>query len=151
MRDRMDQRALHLLMRRGRASWAQVAEHLGLSAPAAAERVRRLEKEGVIQGYAALIRPESVGLLMSAFVMVTLERPRYRARFLRYVDRLPEVAECHHIAGEDDYLLKVRCRNPAHLDEVINQKIKSVPGVARTRTTIVLRTTKESVELPLPE
>ncbi|HSA93769.1 MAG TPA: Lrp/AsnC family transcriptional regulator [Terriglobales bacterium] len=151
MQDRLDRKAVRLLMRQGRASWAQVAEHLGLSAPAAAERVRRLEKQGVIRGYAALIRPESVGLLLNAFVMVTLERPQHRARFLRYIERLPEVSECHHIAGEDDYLLKVRCRNPAHLDEVINQKIKGVPGVTRTRTTIVLRTMKESVEVPLPE
>src|SRR4051794_24025968 len=105
--DAIDSNLIGHLMSHGRASWAELAQQLGLSAPAVAERVHRLEERGVIRGYAALVDPEAVGSSLSAFVAVTLERPSDRAAFLALVQRLPEIQECHHVAGDDDYLLKV--------------------------------------------
>jgi Lrp/AsnC family transcriptional regulator, leucine-responsive regulatory protein len=145
----VDSKAVHLLMRRGRASWAELAKHLRLSPPAAAERVRKLEKHGVIRGYAALVSPEALGYPLTAFVAVTLERPQHRKAFLRRVAEMKEIAECHHVAGEYDYLLKVRTRSPQDLDRVLSEKLKAVAGVARTVTTIVLSSPKESVEVPI--
>jgi Lrp/AsnC family transcriptional regulator, leucine-responsive regulatory protein len=116
----------------------------------AAQGHRRLEERGVIRGYAALLDPAAVGARLTAFVAVTLEHPKYRRAFLQRVDSLAEVQECHHVAGDDDYLLKVRCSDTAHLDRVLSEELKDVPGVLRTRTTIVLGTAKETTMLPLP-
>lgn len=146
-----DSKVLRLLMHAGRTSWADLAEHLGLSAPAAAERVRRLEQRGLIRGYAALVDPEGAGYPLAAFVAVELDRPDRRSSFLKRVTAMPEVAECHRVAGDDDYLLKVRARSTKDLDRFLVESLKAIPGVLRTRTTIVLSTVKESVEVPLAE
>jgi Lrp/AsnC family leucine-responsive transcriptional regulator len=146
----LDSKAVDLLMRNGRATWAELAQHLGLSAPAAADRVRKLEERGVIKSYAAVVNPESTGYSLTAFVAVALDRPAQRAAFLKLVASLREVAECHHVAGDDDYLLKVRCRSTRDLDRLLVESLKAVPGV-RTRTTVVLATAKESVVVPLAE
>jgi Lrp/AsnC family transcriptional regulator, leucine-responsive regulatory protein len=147
----LDSKVLRLLMQQGRVSWTDLAQHLGLSAPSAAERVHRLEQRGVIRGYAALIDAEAAGYPLLAFVAVVLDRPERRVAFLRRVASLPEIAECHHVAGEDDYLLKVRCRGTRDLDRFLLESLKSTPGVVRTRTTIVLSTAKESVAVPIAE
>src|SRR6516162_114300 len=97
--DTTDVKALQALQAAGRESWAALGETLGMTGPAAAERVRRLEERGVIRGYAAVVDPGSVGAGLGAFVSVTLERPRDRAKFLALVASLPEVQECHHVAG----------------------------------------------------
>jgi Lrp/AsnC family leucine-responsive transcriptional regulator len=147
--DALDFKALKILMNNGRATWSEVAHALGMSGPAAADRVRRLEEQGVIKRYTAVVDPEAVGYTLTAFVAVTLERPQHREQFLKRVNDLNEVQECHHIAGDDDYLLKVRARNTRDLDRVISLELKEVPGVVRTRTTIVMDTCKESYEVPL--
>ncbi len=136
-------------MRDARMTWAELAGHLGLSAPAAADHVRRLEQQGVIRGYAALVDPEAVGCELTAFVAVTLERPAHRAAFLQRVQDLPEVQECHHTTGEDDYLLKVRCANARDLERVVSEGIKSLDGIVRTRTSVALSSTKETPVLPV--
>src|SRR5918911_5181874 len=105
----MDRKVIAQLQISGRESWTRLAELLGVTGPAAADRVRRLEERGVIRGYAALVDPEAVGARLTAFVAVTLEHPKHRRAFLERVDALAEVQECHHVAGDDDYLLKVRC------------------------------------------
>ncbi len=140
---------LETLMRNGRTTWADLSQRLGLSAPAVAERVRRLEDAGTIRGYVALVTPSAVGCGLTAFVQVTLAGPGYRAEFLERVARLDDVQECHHVAGEHDYLLKVRCAGTDDLDRVVSDELKSSPGVARTHTTVVLRTIKESTFTPL--
>lgn len=145
-----DLQSLRRLMRDGRITWAELAQLLGLSAPAAADRVRRLEERGVIRGYAALVDPEAVGLGVTAFVAVTLERPEHRAGFLGWVDDTPEVQECHHVAGEGDYLMKVRCAAVRDLERIVSEGVKGLDGVAATRTTVVLSTRKETPVLPLP-
>jgi len=149
--DTIDIKAVERLQLAGRESWATLGVALGMTGPAAAERVRRLEADGVIRGYAALVDPEAVGAGLTAFVAVSLERPGNRAAFLRRVARLAEIQECHHVAGDHDYLLKVRCAGTADLDRILTDDLKVVPGVVRTRTTVVLRTLKESVIVPLPD
>jgi len=149
--DSMDAIALRTLMRRGRATWAELGEKLKLSAPAAAERARKLEEQGVIRGYAALVDPEAVGAALTAFVAIQLNDHGHRDKFLKRVTAIPEVVECHHVAGEHDFLIKVRCQGTRDLERVLTQELKDRAGAGRTQTTIVLHTHKETVEVPLPD
>ncbi|OPG15068.1 Lrp/AsnC family transcriptional regulator [Ferroacidibacillus organovorans] len=147
--DSIDFKVITELVLNGRMTWAELASCLDLSSPATAERVHRLKEQGVITGFTALIAPEAVGCGLTAFVAVTLERPEHRAPYLQRIAQMREVQECHHIAGEDDYLLKVRCRGTRDLERVVSDEIKSIPGVAKTRTTIVMSTYKETPVPPM--
>jgi Lrp/AsnC family leucine-responsive transcriptional regulator len=147
--DTLDKKAVSFLMKHGRATWAELGQFLGLSAPSAAERVRKLEEQGVLRGYAALADAASLGYPLTAYVSVTLASHRQRTAFLRAIEKIEQVAECHHVAGDDDYLLKVRCRGTQDLDHFLARQLKERLGVARTRTTIVLSTAKESVRVPV--
>jgi Lrp/AsnC family leucine-responsive transcriptional regulator len=148
--DTTDSKLIALLARDGRAQWADLAKLLRMSAPAVRQRVKRLEAAGFITGYAALLAPGRLGLAITAFLAVSLDHPRHRAAFLKRASELAEVLECHHVAGDDDYLLKVRCRGTAELEDLVSVRIKGLAGVARSRTTIVLSTVKETPVPPLP-
>ncbi len=148
--DAIDSMLVEVLQVRGRESWAKLGEAANLTGPAVAERVRRLEDDGVIRGFCALVDPEALGANLTAFVSVTLEGADHRAAFLARVQALGEVQECHHVTGDDDYLLKVRCRTTRDLDRLISRDIKGVRGVTRTRTTIALATAKETARVALP-
>ncbi len=145
----MDSEILARLQANGREPWAALGQALGVTGPAIAERVRKLEERHVIRGYTALLDPDALGLSLLAFVTVTLDRPDQRARFLERVLALPEIQECHHIAGDYDYLLKIRCRGTGDLDRLISDELRSFEGTVRTRTTIVLKSTKETTALPV--
>ena len=147
--DTIDKKALARLMADGRASWAELGEHLGLSAPAAAERVRKLEDRGVIRQFAAVPDPALAGYPVLAFVFVTLQSQARRKAFLAAVGRNASILECHHVAGDDDYLLKVRCQTMGDLDLLLSDDLKGRMGVARTRTTVVLGSAKETSALPV--
>ena len=146
--DALDYKALTLLMEKGRAPWTEVGEALEMSAPAAAERVRKLEEKDVILGYRAIASAEALGYPLLAFVHATLETGAHRPAFLKAIVRHPQVVECHHIASDDDYLLKVRCKSTADLEQFLTVSLKDRLGVARARTTIALTTVKETTSLP---
>jgi Lrp/AsnC family leucine-responsive transcriptional regulator len=146
--DEIDRKIVHALVDNARISWAELGEHAKLSAPAAAERVRRLEADGVVRGYVARLDPDAVGRGVAAWIAVTLEKPAHRARFVRWVQASDDVQECHHVAGEDDYVLKVRVASTSALESLISDGIKGLDGIARTRTTVVLSTIKEGALMP---
>lgn len=148
--DALDLKVLYHLMRQGRMTWSELAGLLDLSSPAAADRVRRMEDRQVITGYSAQVMPDAVGCHLTAFVAVTLDRPEHRFGFLATIQSMTDVQECHHMAGDDDYWLKVRCSGTKALEKLISNDLKSIPGVIKTRTTIVLSTLKETSILPLP-
>ena len=143
-----DFKILERLMQNARATWAELGALIGLTAPAAADRVRKLEDSGIIRGYAAVVDPEAVGLGLTAFIDVTLSGSAHKAVFLEKINSLSEIMECHHIAGNPDYILKVRCRDTRHLERLISEQLKGAPDV-NTKTTIVLSTLKETVVLPI--
>lgn len=152
MIDAIDRILLERLTEDGRVSWADLAQELALSAPAIAERAKRLRQRGLIRGFHAVLDPRALGLGLTAFVAVTLSHPRHRGEFLKVVQKRGEVKEAHHLAGEDDYLLKVHCRDTADLEHLLTSVLKAVPGVQRTRTSIVLGTAKElATVLPPPD
>ena len=147
--DANDSKIIRVLAENGRISWADLGATLKLSAPAAADRVRKLEERQLIRGYTALFDPEQVGAAVTAFIAVRLQRPRHRGGFIKRVLGLDGVLECHHLAGEDDYLLKVRVANLRALETFVSASLKGVEGIASTRTTIALSTVKETPTPPL--
>lgn len=148
--DKIDLKVIEQIVAQGRVTWSELATVLELSAPATADRVRRLEDRQVIQGYTARINPDAIGCHLLAFITVTLERPEHRTAFLQKIQALPHVQECHHIIGDGDYLLKVRCGTTQDLEHLISDELKGLPGILKTRTTIALSTVKETMSLPLP-
>lgn len=134
----------------GRLSWADLGAAVGVGRQTVAERVAKLEQAGVITGYTTLVDPEAVGADLTAFVGVTIERPEQCEPFLAAIAAMPQVQECHHVTGDDNYLLKVRTRGTRGLEYLITDGLKRIDGVVRTRTTIVLSTAKETALPPLP-
>ena len=146
--DAIDSKVVKRLMEKGRSTWAELGTLLALSAPAAADRVHKLEDAGVIKGYAALIDPDAIGCGLAALISVIVEQQEQRINFLKKIYGLSEVLECHHVAGDVDYILKVRCTGTRDLERLISQEIKSFPGI-KTRTMVILSTLKETPILPL--
>ena len=130
--DRTDWRLLAELQRDGRATYAELARAVAMSASAVAERIRRLEEAGVIAGYQATINPERVGLTVMAFVRVRYPTGNYRP-FHAMLDSTPEVVEAHHVTGEDCFILKVLARSMRHLEEVTGR----ISGLGPVTTSVV--------------
>jgi Lrp/AsnC family transcriptional regulator, leucine-responsive regulatory protein len=142
----MDNADLHIvdqLQRNARTTQSELAKAVGLSQPAVADRIRKLEERGVITGYAARVDAAALGLDITAFIGVGIEHPKFFDGFTRKVQGLDEVLECHRVAGEDSYLLKVKTRNTRSLDRLLVEVLRTIPGVTRTHTTIVLAPVKE--------
>jgi Lrp/AsnC family leucine-responsive transcriptional regulator len=151
--DPVDRRILRLLREDGRMSHSAIAKAVGLSGPAVHERVRKLEQRGVIAGYSVVLDPDELGRPHAAFVMVTLSEGDEFAGDEPIVARIceePDVLEFHRIAGEDCYLIKVRTATNKDLERLL-RRIRSIRGVARTRTTIVLSTELERPTLEVSE
>lgn len=141
--DKLDSKVIVMLSKQGRMSWADLAQHLGLSAPAAADRVRKLEESGLITGYSAITNPSALGLSLAAFISVTFGKSKHRKQFLKAVQKIPEIVECHQVTGEEDFLLKVLTRDTVHLEQLIHEQVRTLPGVLRTKTKVVLSTQKD--------
>ena len=138
MQDILDQKIIEILISNGRITWAELGNLLGLSAPASADRVRRMEEKGIIKGYTALINHKSLGYTLMAFVSLSLSHPNYKQKLLDFVKDASEVLECHHTLGCDDYLMKIRCYSTEHLATFLNDQLKQLPGVLKTSTTMIL-------------
>jgi Lrp/AsnC family leucine-responsive transcriptional regulator len=151
--DPIDRHILRLLREDGRMSHAQISKEVGLSGPAVHERVRKLEQRGVVDGYCAILDPLLLDRSHVAFVMVTLSEGNEFAADDPIVARIceePDVLEFHRIAGEDCYLIKIRTATNKDLERLL-RRIRSIRGVARTRTTIVLSTELERPSIEVPE
>ncbi len=146
MLDTIDYKLCELLQTRGRASQLELAQAVNLSQPAVAERIRKLEEQGVITGYAAQVQAKALGKDITAFIGVFTNHPRYHEGFVKKVTAIDEVQECHRVAGTDSYLLKIKTENTSSLDALI-ARIRSIDGCERTQTTIVMATLKESTHV----
>ncbi len=151
--DRIDREILRLLRTDGRMSVAAIAKAVRLSGPAVHERIRKLEQQGVVQGYTAVLSPEVLDRPHVAFVLVTLKEGNEFVADDPIVERIcsePDVLEFHRVAGEDCYLIKIRTATNKDLEQIL-RRIRSMRGVARTRTTIVLSTELERPTIAVPE
>lgn len=149
--DPIDYRILQLLQLDARTTQQEIAADVGLSQPSVADRIRKLEKGGVITATVARLDARSLGLDIRAFVGVRISHPRHHDAFTKKIQQIPEVLECHRVAGLDSYLLKVVARNTATLDDLISNTLRRIAGVTRTTTTIALATVKETTAVPLQE
>jgi len=143
--DDLDQKILDLLLRDGRAPASQLADQVGLSRQAVAERIEKLERAGVVRGTTVVVDPNSVGRAVTAFVAARGPNLDARAtkRFRELMDR-DDVLEVHTVAGEDCYLIKVRTDSIPSLNSILNE-LSSAPLALSTRTTIVMETHCEKV------
>lgn len=149
--DSTDRRILTVLQKSGRMSNADLSERVHLSPSACHRRVQRLEKEGYIRDYVALLDPRRIGLPTTAFVEITLsgQADELLEAFEREVARVPEVLECHLMAGKSDYLLKVVARDTDDFARVHRQKLARLPGVLGMQSSFALRTVFKTTALPV--
>ena len=153
MLDEKDEKILELLQRDGRTTNVELARLVELTPSATLERVRKLEERGFIKGYAAAVDPRAVDLGLLAFIFVRAddnEDVLYGAEgTAEGLAALPSVQEVHHLAGEDCFLVKVRARDTDDLYRVLKEEFGRFKSIRSTRTTIVLKTVKESQRLPV--
>ena len=149
--DATDARILEILQESGRITNAELAHRVGLSPGATLARVSKLELAGVISGYTAIMNREALGLAVTAFVAVILKTHgrQESADFLEAVKSLPQVLECHHIAGDEDYFLKVVASSPSDFETFVLDELTSIPAVQRVKTTFVLSSPKVSTVVPI--
>lgn len=146
MIDVIDTKILNIIQQDARMSNAEIARQVGLAPSAVLERVRKLEERGIIRGYAAEIDASQIGFGLTAFVFV---KTSFCGSIGSVMANIPEVLEVHDIAGEDCYLLKVRAKNTEELGQFFREKLKPIPEIISTKTTIVLQTIKETMALPM--
>ncbi|OSQ46981.1 Lrp/AsnC family transcriptional regulator [Marivita geojedonensis] len=143
--DRFDRAILQEMARDGRVSITELSRRIGLSKSPTQARLRRLEEIGAIQGYRALLDPIRLGLDHIAFVEVKMTNTREAAlaAFNEAVAKIPEIEQAHLIAGNFDYLLKVRTANMRNYRKVLAEKISTLPHVAATSTYVAMQAVKE--------
>lgn len=147
--DRIDKNILRELQRDGRISFVDLAEKVGLSTSPCLERVRRLERDGYIVGYAARLSPQQLNASLLVFVEISLS---YNSGdvfedFREAVKRWPQILECHLVAGDFDYLLKVRIADMASYRQLLGDILHTLPGVRDSRTLVAMETVNESTEI----
>lgn len=149
MIDDIDLRIIELLHDDARMANAAIARDVGLAPSAVFQRIRKLETEGVIQGYHARLDPDALHQGLLAFVSVQTGEGARAAETSEMLAAIPEVIEVHRVVGDDCFLLKVRVRDTTALGTLLDEHIQRLPPVASTRTTIVLSTAKDTmVHLP---
>lgn len=148
--DRVDRAILETLQQDGRMTNIELAARIGLSPTPCLERTRRLEREGFIQGYVAVLNPERMERGLLIFVEVSLDRPTAEVfdQFAAAAKADPNIMECHMVAGGFDYLLKVRVPDMDAYRRFLGHGIPKLPGVRQTRTYAVIESVKSSVALP---
>ena len=149
--DRIDRRILDILQSDGRISMTDLAERVGLSATPCTERVRRLEKAGVIQGYYARLDPKAMDLPLLVFVEIKLSTKSgdiFEA-FRREVLTLPHVHECHLVSGDFDYLIKARIPDMSLYRQLLGDILLKLPCANESRSYVVMEEVKETLELPV--
>ena len=151
--DRIDRKILQVLQREARVPMTELAERVGLSVTPCGERVKRLEQEGVIEGYYARLNPHQLGFNLLVFVELRLSAksgPIFE-QFRREVSKLPNVLECHLVSGDFDYLVKVRIPEMAAYRQVLGDMLLKLPAAIESRSYIVMEEIKESFELAVAD
>jgi Lrp/AsnC family leucine-responsive transcriptional regulator len=149
--DEVDLRILEILQREGRITNFDLAKKIGLTPAPTLARVKKLESSGYIRRYVALVEQAKLGMSVTAFVHVILESHKKKTTFdfVKAVEAMPEVLECHHIAGDEDFLLKVVASSPAEYELFVLEKLTKVEGIEKVKTTFVLSSSKLETAIPV--
>lgn len=147
--DRIDKKILRELQLDGRISFVDLAEKVGLSTSPCLERVRRLERAGMILGYTALLNPKELDASLLVFVEISLNYTSGHIfeEFRDAVKKWPQILECHLVAGDFDYLLKIRIKNMASYRTLLGDILHTLPGVRDSRTLVAMETVSETTQL----
>ncbi len=148
MLDSIDIAILSILQHQGRRHLAEIAKEVDLSPPTVMERVKKLEARGIIKGYHALLDAKKIGRDIMAFIGVSIGHQRYIDVFATHMVEQRDVLECHHVTGDESFILKVKTANTTSLEKILGE-IRSMEGVTGTVTKIVLSTPKESQVLEI--
>jgi DNA-binding Lrp family transcriptional regulator len=150
--DVTDRKILELLQANSNITNAQLALEIGLSPAPTLERVKKLENQGVIKSYHALVDMDSVGLGVSTFVTVSLKGHNKENinKFIKEIKDIPEVIECHHVTGQSDFILKMVATDIPNYQNIMLEKLSNIEVVDNMQTTIILSTFKNSKSVPLP-
>ncbi len=146
--DEIDRHILALLQENCKLPLAKIGEQVGLSAPSVIERIKKLEDNHVIAGYRAILDARRLGKDVTAFIGVSISHPKLIGEFEKEIAELDGVLECHHVTGQHTLLLKVKTASTSSLEELIS-KIRSIEGVDRTETMVVLSTHTERTQIPI--
>lgn len=148
--DKLDRHILDLLQRDGRMSMTDLAEAVGLTVTPCIERVRRLEREGIIMGYHARVAPTALdaGLLVFVEVSISSKSERSFEDFRREVLCIPHVQECHLVSGDFDYMIKARIKEIGQYRSLLGDILLRLPGVTQTKSCIVMEEIKETLYIP---
>jgi len=133
--DITDHKILEFLQKDGRISMKDLGKIVGLTSPAVSERVKRLEEAGVIEGYKAIVNPDTLGRVIKAFIHISLPNDKYKV-FIEEARQDPRIVECHHITGDDCSVLKVIVKDMYELENVID----SMKTIGSTKTSVILST-----------
>ena len=145
--DDIDRKILDLLQKDDRLALADLSKAIGAPASTLNDRIKRLVAHGVIDGFHARLSPEALGLNLLAFIFVSWSDPKVEPIFLKKIHTVPTVLECHHVTGAWNYLMKVRVGTTRDLEKFLAETVKTVAGVERTETVIVLSSAKETQAL----
>lgn len=146
--DEIDVDILGVLQENCKRPLAKIGEEVGLSAPSVQERVKKIEDHGVILGYRAIVDAHLVGKDVTAFIGVSIDHPRRIESFEKAVAGIDDILECHHVTGNHTLLVKIKTESTTALHELIS-RIRSLDGVARTETMVVLATAAERTRIPV--
>lgn len=147
--DSTDYQILSCLKENSRENATNIGAKINLSTSAVIERIKKLENSGIIEKYTTIINQSALGRELTAFIYVSLEHPKYNEEFIRLINENSSVVECHYIAGDFDFILKVVTKSGRTLENILNF-VKAINGVSLTRTSVVLSTNKCEVSL-LPD
>lgn len=141
--DSLDIKILKLLQNNARVTASEISSKINLSVPAVSDRLRKLDASGVIEKYTVIINAKKLNRSLTVIMFIGLESPKYTAKFLEAIQRDDEIIECHYLAGDYDYALKIMTENTETLEKILN-KIKSMNGIVKTKTTVTLSTIKNN-------
>lgn len=149
--DRIDRKILDILQRQGRISMTDLAEQIGLSTSPCSERVKRMEREGVISGYYARVDPRALGKTLLVFVEITLSSKSGEVfdKVRKELLHVPEVMECHLVSGSFDYLVKARLAAMSEYRDLLGSILRKIPVTAQSHSYVVMEEVKESLFVPV--
>lgn len=146
--DELDIRILRLLKENAKTPASDISNQINLSVSAVGERIKKLEKSGIVKQYTTILNPNALKKDLTALMFISLERPQVSEAFLEYVQLEEEIMDCYYLAGDYDYMIKIATENTSSLERLLN-RIKSISGIIKTNTIVVLATEKESYSVPI--
>ncbi|MEI4770041.1 Lrp/AsnC family transcriptional regulator [Psychrobacillus sp. FJAT-51614] len=143
--DIIDVKILDALKQNGRSTASEISKQVNLSVPAVSERIRKLDEANIIEQYTVKVNREEMGYKLLAVIFVNIDHAANIQHFRDAIIQFPEVIECHHMAGEYDYMLKVLIEDTSRLEFFLSEQLKTIQGVQKSNTLIVLSTLKEVI------